>query len=387
MRSGVEGVRVAGDDGSQGADCPGDAPPRKAFGAVTQLSTPAGPGEYHFEPAAALAKDGSVTAVYIATSVMRPSAPVFGNVLGVSTLSGVGTKNQLNGDRTLKGARQNHFDPWMATDRKGTLYAVVDGFRRRSGSRAQHGDRHRQEQRRGQRSQPVAAHDAAADCPDNAPGCFDKPMVAIGPDRKQRRRDAIYVFYYSGPGGGLKMTKSVDGGATFGKSVLVGESAYGDAEVDQNGVIHVVLAYASPATGPFGDSAGAVMYTRSDDGGASFSKPVKVSAEGEPIPFYFSNPQVVADTRRKRVYVVYPTGTPDGKWDIKLATKKGNAASWSRIKVNDDATCANHMTPTIALDRKTGATHVVWTENRGGSGRVAMPAVTAAAPAAAPTSR
>ena len=39
---------------------------------------------------------------------------------------------------------------------------------------------------------------APSDCPDNAPGCLDKPMIAIGPDAtrpKDKKAEAIYVFY------------------------------------------------------------------------------------------------------------------------------------------------------------------------------------------------
>ena len=38
-------------------------------------------------------------------------------------------------------------------------------------------------------------------------------------------------------------------------------------------------------------------------------------------------------------------------------------------KLNDDAPCANHMTPLLAVDGK-GRVHSAWLENRGGSGRV-----------------
>lgn len=45
--------------------------------------------------------------------------------------------------------------------------------------------------------------------------------------------------------------------------------------------------------------------------------------------------------------------------------------TWSRIRVNDDAPCANHMMPQAALDPSTGALHVTWLENRTGAGGVA----------------
>jgi hypothetical protein len=85
----------------------------------------------------------------------------------------------------------------------------------------------------------------------------------------------------------------------------------------------------------------------------------------------FSNAQIVVDEARKNVYVVYPAGTPDGRWDLMLATSKDSGAHWKRTKVNDDAPCANHMTPSAALDPHSGRVHVIWTENRTGRGGVA----------------
>jgi hypothetical protein len=349
--------------------CEGQAElPRKTFVKVTQLSTPGGPGMYHFEPAAALARNGDLTTVYITNSAMDFKQPVIENVLGVSTID---RKGKVDGDRAIKTDRQNHYDPWMASDRKGTMYAVWMGF---DGGRAP--ERNMQIAMATSKdgvvwSQPVPAWDADSDCPDSAPGCVDKPMIAIGPDKNKLRQDAIHVFYFSEPGGGLKMTRSTDGGKTFGKSVLVGESAYGDAEVSSDGDIHVVIASADPRTAGLGDPKGKILYTRSSDAGASFSQPVQVSDPGQPIPFFFSNPQVVKDTKRKRLYVVYPTGTPDGTWDIVLATSSNEGKDWTRTKVNDDESCANHMIPAMALDPKTGALHLMWTENRGGAGRIA----------------
>jgi hypothetical protein len=120
----------------------------------------------------------------------------------------------------------------------------------------------------------------------------------------------------------------------------------------------------------FGDPTNAVIYASSNDEGATFTTSV-VSAPDQLIPFYFSNPQVVSDTKKKLLYVVYPAGTPDGIWDIFLATSSDAGKTWSRIKVNDDSSCANHMTPTALLDPKTNKVHVVWTENRSGVGGIA----------------
>jgi hypothetical protein len=349
--------------------CQATALARKSFGKVTQMSTAHGPAIYDFEPAIGIDKKGALTAVYIANGALGAKNP-----LGVSTLTPDG--KIVDGDRAIDGDRENHFDPWVATDRDGKLYAVWLAF---DGGRAPEKNMaiNLSTSVDGKTwSTPVVSNDVKIDCPagDAGAGCMDKPMIAVGPDKAdpKSKKDAIYVFYFSEPGGGMKMTKSIDGGATFGDSVKVGDGAYGDAEVSSDGVIHVVYVDGEPGgdSGGLGSKDSHVQYTESADGGKTFSKPVVVSRD-DGVPFYFSNPQVVADVDKKLLYVVYPAGTPDLKWDIFLATSKDGGKKWTSIKVNDDEPCASHMTPTAAIDVKTGKVHVAWLENRTGSGGVA----------------
>jgi hypothetical protein len=225
-------------------------------------------------------------------------------------------------------------------------------------------------------SKATIAHDPE-DCPEGE-GCFDKPMIAIGPSIKNPKEDFIYVSYASELKEGMRLTRSTDGGATFSKAVSVMDGVYGDLEVDSKGIVHAVAIGNNPAqkvedprrVNRFGDLANAVVYARSEDQGLSFITSI-VSAPEQKLPFYFSNPQVVSDPKKKLLYVVYPAGEANGVWDIYLATSSDNGKTWSRIKVNDDASCANHMTPTAVLDPKTNKVHVVWTENRSGAGGIA----------------
>lgn len=348
--------------------CTAEALPRKAFGKVQQVSTVKGPPVYDFEPAAALLRSGDLVAVYIANGMLGSK-----NALGVGTVHADGS---VDGDRAIDGDRENHFDPWVAADRDGKLYAVWLAF---DGGRAPEKNMaiNLATSADGKTwSAPTAANDVSTDCPPGTLGCMDKPMIAIGPDAaveakaRAKAPEAIYVAYVSEPGEGLKVVKSVDGAKTFSASVKAGDGAYGDMEVSSDGVIHIVYSDADPQKSALGSKDGHVVYVQSTDGGQSFSKPVVVSRD-DGIPFYFSNPQVAADVDKKLLYVVYPAGTPDLKWDIFLATSKDGGKSWSSIKVNDDAPCANHMTPTAVLDAKTGKIHVAWAENRTGAGGIA----------------
>ncbi len=313
---------------------------KKSFGPARQLSTAKSPGEYTFEPTAALLSDGAIAAAYIT------KGPMFGgNVLGLGLIS---AKGEAKGDMIFTASeREDHFDPWMAADRKGKLYLVWLGF---------NGHRY----------------------PERDVQIGFSTMIAIGPQKKNPKADAIYVAYSSEEKGGMRVVHSLDGGVSFSKAVTVLDGAYGDLEVDETGTVHIVAVTAAPRQGEskpaptarFGDQSNVVTYALSEDQGSSFLT-YQVSSPEQKIPMYFSNPQVVSDTKKKLLYVVYPAGTPDGKWDIFLATSKDEGKTWSNIKVNDDASCANHMTPTAVLDPKTNKVHVIWTENRSGTGGVA----------------
>ena len=156
-------------------------------------------------------------------------------------------------------------------------------------------------------------------------------------------------------------------------AVRARKAAYGDVFVDGRGHLHVVyvaLGSGKPKPDMFGDSKNSIYYTRSTDGGKTFSKPERVS-EADPVPFYFSNAQVVFDDKREELTIVYPRGTSDGKWDIVIARRSTKSPAWQRFKANDDEPCASHMVPTAAFDRRTGTLHLIWAENRGGKGRMA----------------
>ena len=270
----------------------------------------------------------------------------------------------------------NHYDPWITTLRDGSLAAVWLGFDGNYGPLgAVKAQSHQQIGSATSKdgltwSAAVRADTAARDCPGDERNCLDKPMIIAGNDPRDPQREVIYVTFSSVPDA-LKVVRSDNGGKSFGPSVSAGGDAYGDVALSARGVLHIgnVITTAEPRkANRLGDVRNAVEYRRSGDGGATFSKAVIVSEPGTPVPYLFSNAQVVVDEARNSVYVVYPVGTPEGRWDLVLATSKDGGARWTRVKVNDDAPCANHMTPSAALDPQTGRVHVIWTENRTGRG-------------------
>ncbi len=156
------------------------------------------------------------------------------------------------------------------------------------------------------------------DCAGDAPNCLDNPVIAVGPDKNNLKQDAIYVLYHSAVSKGLRVTHSLDGGATFSPSAVVGDGDAADVLVTKTGKLHVI--YVGGSGNPMGDPANAVYYSNSADDGATFAPPVKVTAASDSVPLYFSSPHLLADLDRALLYAVYPVGSADGKWDIVLST-------------------------------------------------------------------
>lgn len=162
---------------------------------------------------------------------------------------------------------------------------------------------------------------------------------------------------------GMRMRTSRDGGKTFDAARTVLAGGYGNATIDAAGRVHVVAIDGGPL-GAFGSANQRIQYT---NGG----KPITVSRRDEVLPFYFANPSIAVDSRRKWIYVAYVRGGRDAVWDLVLAASKDGGATWTRTRIGDEPACAIHMVPNLALDPTTGTLHVAWYDARGDKGRFA----------------
>jgi len=322
-----------------------------SFSASEAWSSDKTPGIYQLEPSAVVTADGGLTALYMTRGSMME-----GNVLAISRVDGKGVRS----DSTLDTGRANAFDPWLARDRKGTLYAVWLGFDTQESAQqigfatsTDHGTTW---------SKPIAVQDPG-DCAAGGDGeerdCLDKPMV-VASDK------AIYVMYASGDNG-LRVRASRDGGTTFAPPVTAMVGIYGNAAIGSDGKLHLVTINGGPH-GSFGSAQQTIEYTVSGDGGALFAQPVPVSGRDELLPFFFSNPSIAVDTKRKWIYVAYVRGGRDAKWEIVLASSKNGGVTWSRQKLAGDG-CAIHMVPNLALDEATGILHIAYYDSEGARGR------------------
>jgi hypothetical protein len=358
--------------------CPAAAPPAGDFSAPAVLSTKATPGIYQFEPAAAVTPSGDLVVVYTS------GGSIFGkSFLGVARIPAGGAPVI---DQPLPTTKQNHFDAWATTTRDGAVHAVWLGHDGGGVDRNAEIGYARSTDGGATWTAPVAIH-AAADCPPDTRFCLDKPMIAAGPVPGKPAQEALRAFYFSGTGGGMRMRTSLDGGKTWDAPITASEGAYGDVAIDGKGRIHIAVAMSEPAgVRAWGSADNTIAYSVSTDG-KTFGKPLTASAPGELLPSFFVNPTIAVDDRRGWIYVAYAAGTPDGKWDIRLAATRDDGKTWTRLKVNDDPTCANHMVPNLALDPADGTLHVTFYENRGGAGHLAYTTCKPAGGACAPVTR
>lgn len=349
--------------------CPGRGPARAtAFADSEPLSTSASPGVYQLAPTAVLTDDGDIVALYASRS--EPGAPVR---LGLSRREGAGALATA-GPTSAEAQPRSILDvpfaanladaraPRLTRDRKGTLYAAwLAGATETAPPQlllASSTDRG------ATWTAPVAVHDPD-DCASGARDCPADPMIAVGV-HPRTKAEVLYVMYAAGEHG-LRVRASRDGGATFTSGPIALGGSYGNATTSADGRLHLVAIEGGPL-GAYGSAHQQIAYAVSDDAGDTFRTPVRVSAPDEVLPYFFANPSIVADDRRRWLYVAYVRGGRDAAWDIVLAASKDGGKTWQRKTLAGDG-CAIHMVPNLAIDPSTGTLHVAYYDSEGAPGR------------------
>jgi hypothetical protein len=320
-----------------------------AFAPTTAVSTASSPGIHQLEPSAMVTDDGGLVALYTSRAGLMDAT-----TLGLARIDSLG---RATGDLPFATGRATSVEPWLARDAKGKLFAVWLGFDRggaREIAMATSSDRGTTW------SKPVAVHEAG-DCSADARDCLARPMVIVGPDPQRRGAQIVYVAYAAS---GLRVRASRDGGASFGPATTALAGSYGDLAVGADGMLYAIALNGGPGGG-YGSADQRVEFTASADGGRTFTRPQPISRHGELLPFYFANPSIAVDDRRRRIYLAYTRGGRDGKWDIVIAATKDRGKTWSRTRIGDEPACAIHMVPNLALDPTTGMLHVAWYDSRG----------------------
>ena len=342
--------------------CPAATGPARdaTFAPSTQLSTSASPGIYQLDATATLTPAGVLAVLFGSRG-----APGGAHAVGYARIGGDPTiRDGAFGPAT--GAPGNSgSEPSLARDATGTLFAVW--LAAATEATAPQVRLARSTNAGVTWSAPMVAS-ATGDCT-GAADCLARPMVVVGPDPAAKGKQVLYVIYAAE--GGLRVRASRDGGATLSPPVTALEGTHGTAAVGTDGRLHLVALVGGPTTGGFGSAKHRIDYAVSASGGRSFSRPQRLSGRDEMLPFYFATPSLATDSKRRWIYVAYVRGGRDAVWDLVVMASKDNGATWKRTRIGDAPGCAIHLIPNLALDPTTGALHVAWYDNRGGTGRFA----------------
>jgi hypothetical protein len=260
---------------------------------------------------------------------------------------------------------------------------------------------------------------------------LDKPWMAIGPNSNDLSEDIIYITYTEFaqtfglfsigelPFFGVPvvdttiwLVASEDGGRSWSDPVAVSPTVrhyFGDApgpgseagtrrtalqeeETEERTAVGTkrTVQGSQPAVGPDGtvyvswldttddeafEGLGEIYVTHSEDGGTSFSKPVKAAIFNEPgfaprnsfFRYWGSAfPQITAGPNQE-VYIVYTGLPPDKKnddGDIYLLRSLDGGETWKRpTRLNDDDTNRLQFFPAVTVDPN-GVIHAMWGDMR-----------------------
>ena len=351
-----------------GACFPEGALPRGGFVADGEsASRERADSDIETEPIVAVSPiDGTVTLAYVAHDMQTNL------VAGLSRRRDDGTwaMDALLTDHDFNNA----INPVIAYDRAGVLWASYLAVTYDIPSPAA----------RVARSLDHGAHwqDARSILPQSrcAGGC-DPPWLAIGPSPVDPARDRLHVAYLTRTthrDAWITAQNSDDGGTTWSAPTnLAAVGVVGMIEVeptlptvtaDSAGLVHVAWMLQSRANtrAPLGDIHNVVQYAVSRDGGQHFEAAENAS---EPAESVVGQPPQVAVVGG-RAHLVYVAGTPDGRWNVRLASRNTDG-TWRSRTVNDDAPCATHAFAAVASDAARSALQVVRLDNRYGNGEVA----------------
>jgi hypothetical protein len=194
------------------------------------------------------------------------------------------------------------------------------------------------------------------------------PRMALSPDDARH----VYLFWqeiiFSGAshGGDMFFARSEDGGASFSDPVNVSKSLGGDGkgrinkDVWHNGSYDIVAAADGKLYTAWTEYDGQLWFSRSTDGGKSFSRPRQLAGGGNAKPIRGPS---LAVGKGDELYLAWTTGEDIGA-DIHVARSTNGGEGFSdpvivsRGKGYSDA-------PKLAVSR-TGTLHLAFAESAGG---------------------
>jgi hypothetical protein len=219
-------------------------------------------------------------------------------------------------------------------------------------------------------------------------GIQDKPAIAIGPDATDPTKDRIYIAWDDNSSNDVvKVVSALDGSAVERGPITI------SGAVDEF--------FTAPAVGPQGqfylaytdfavNGKSSLLFTKSLDGGSTFSAPV-VFATSTINTFFPSRYTIPAQNSRGispnpglavensgpnagRIYFVYDTAVTGqhNNTDVELIASDDGGTTWTAlgstpVKVNDDTGTASQFFPAMAIDQTNGSVDISWYDTRNDS--------------------
>jgi len=194
------------------------------------------------------------------------------------------------------------------------------------------------------------------------------PRVALSP-REPRKVFVLWqeiIFSGGSHGGDILFARSEDGGKTFTRPLNLSNSLAGDGKgrisehIWHNGSLDIAAGADSAVYAAWTEYEGALWFSRSGDGGNSFSPPRRIAGGGSEKP---ARAPSLALGPERAVYLAWTVGE-DNAADIRVARSADGGASFGEPRIVAPSPGYSDA-PKLAVDPP-GALHLVYAESSGG---------------------
>lgn len=194
------------------------------------------------------------------------------------------------------------------------------------------------------------------------------PRVVVAPDAPRKVSVLWQEIIFSGGshGGEILFATSDDGGRSFANPINLSNSIAGDGkgrinkDVWHNGSLDLVAGANGALYAAWTEYDGPLWFSRSSDGGKSFSRPMRIAGGGKARP---ARAPTLAIGPDNAVYLAWTVGD-DVAADIHLAKSTDGGASFSPPRVIAPSKSYSDA-PKLAVD-PSGGLHIVYAESSGG---------------------
>ncbi|MFL6650974.1 MAG: sialidase family protein [Sulfurifustaceae bacterium] len=194
------------------------------------------------------------------------------------------------------------------------------------------------------------------------------PRLALAPDDPQRILVLWQEIIFSGGshGGDILFARSTDGGVTFSEPLNLSHSIGGDGkgrinrDVWHNGSLDIVAGPHGAIYTAWTEYEGRLWFSRSTDGGESFTRPEPIAGAGNGVPV---RAPALALGAHGVIYLAWTVGD-DATADIRVAKSEDGGASFGEARVVARSRSYSDS-PKLAVDAD-GIVHLVYAESSGG---------------------